>query len=343
MTAAGRHTPSPAYDQALALVEQGITRLGLCEYPAALDALERAWAILEPLDRPGTQGVCLFYLAVARGDVADAPVDPDVLRRALALLEAGGERLSAGDCCSALARVTADSAAKDEYLARAIEHYRSSGSLLRLPHALNSRGRLALERGHARAAGPWIDEALALVGRVDVGWNARRLEAEILETKGDVLVATRRRADALETYQAAEALYRQLERLRELSALEAKMSELSGSVGRWVGRSLIYGFGDLPERQLRRSPDGTLEAAWWRSCTSEDYYDESASYEIVVWNSTTGDVHDTFTRTWSLAKNTGEESGRPVRDVAFRPNGDLVAVFDDGSEEVLLPASPPVP
>lgn len=323
-------------DEADSLIELGITHLGLCEYPAAVDALNRAWTLLEPLDRPAEQGVCLFYLAVARSDAGDTPVDSAALRRALALLELGGERVSAGDCCSRLADVTADPGEKDRYLARAIEHYRHTDTLLRLPRALHRRSRLALERGQAPLAKPWLDEALELVRRVEAGWNSRRLEAQILETTGDLLVATRRRGDALESYRAAERLFSRLERTRELEALDAKMASLSASTGRWTGSGVSYDFGDLPERQLRRSPDGVLEAACWKSRSSEDRYDESASWEIAVWDRATGDVRKRFTRTWSLAKNTGEESGRPVQDVRFRENGELVVTFDDGAEEVLL-------
>ena len=97
---------------------------------------------------------------------------------------------------------------------------------------------------------------------------------------------------------------------------------------------------EIPAERRRYSPDGKRVAACWVSREREDRYDEDTVWDIAVWDLASKQRLESYTRTCSVSHSSGQESGRPVRDVRFDSTGALRIVFQDGSEEPAREALP---
>lgn len=102
---------------------------------------------------------------------------------------------------------------------------------------------------------------------------------------------------------------------------------------RRTGFGVQLDYDDVPPGELRLSPDGKRAAAWWVGRTREDRYDEDTVYEVAVWDVASKALLESYTRIHAVNHESGQERGKPLREVRFDPAGRLLLVMGDGSVE----------
>jgi len=100
------------------------------------------------------------------------------------------------------------------------------------------------------------------------------------------------------------------------------------------GSEVYYEFEDVPPERLRFCSNGTRCAAFWVSQHQLDGYDENTTFAIGVWETMTGRLLESHSRTHSIAHDSGVVSGKRVRDLDFDPAFRLLIVFEDGAVEM---------
>lgn len=92
---------------------------------------------------------------------------------------------------------------------------------------------------------------------------------------------------------------------------------------------------EIPESRRDASPDGTRILGWFVSERSEDRYEASLTWEIVVFDARSRLPIAGFTRGQTFHRDTSETEGRRVAGASFdRSNPEYVKIrYEDGSRE----------
>ena len=106
------------------------------------------------------------------------------------------------------------------------------------------------------------------------------------------------------------------------------------------GSEVYYEFEDVPPERLRFCSNGTRCAAFWVSQHQLDGYDEDTKFAIAVWETMTGILLESHSRTHSIAHDTGAVTGKRVKDLDFNQGFELLILFEDGTVEKASAALP---
>jgi tetratricopeptide (TPR) repeat protein len=207
----------------LSLLELGMRSVFLADMTRGRQVLARALPMLELMGMESERGACLYFLSCALDEVESPDSHMDILRRALPLLENGGDHILAGDCCSAMAKLTSDPRDADHMYERAADHYRQTESVLRLPYVQRLRADLALQRGDQERAAIFLQDGLRQIREVRRNRLARKSEAEILEALGDCDMKRGRKESAMRNYRDSLRLLQWLDLSSAAQRVGAKL------------------------------------------------------------------------------------------------------------------------
>lgn len=102
---------------------------------------------------------------------------------------------------------------------------------------------------------------------------------------------------------------------------------------RTSGFGVFYDHDDIPDGEMRRSPDGTRVAAFWIRRQKEDRFDHDTVYQIAIWDAVSKQQVDSCNHIHAINRLSGEVDGEPLADLRFDADGRLLLVFASGATE----------